>query len=889
MFLIKFFHISLFFLYSFIMCMHKGSCQMNKISVSDLIDISPREKHLFNEGWKFKKNDADPASEKIFDYQKLSPWILPSANHYLKEKKHSRPNKDAPTEFYPYTLSSDKFDDSNWRTLDLPHDWGIEEGFIDTRPNKTGKLSWAGIGWYRKSFMLTEKDRNKQISLTVDGAMSYSQIYCNGRLVGGWPYGYTSFEVDLSPYVIIGQENIIAIRLNNIDDSSRWYPGGGIYRNVWLIKKEKLFISTASIHIPDDVDIYDEAVVNFELHTSNKFDTSKKFKASVTIFETNEQQELKTVSCQSSEEMLIKGDELHSSFLNFKIKNPQLWSIDHPKLYTAKISICSEDGIEDHMVMSFGVRSAKFLPGKGFYLNGNKLKFQGVCMHHDLGALGAAFYVRAAERQLEILKEMGVNAIRTAHNPPAPEFLDLCDQMGFLVIDEFSDTWTKAKAPNGYAALFEQWSEADLRSMIQRDHHHPSVIMWSTGNEIGEQWSPKLHHVSRRLSAISKDEDPTRPTTAGCDQPVAANNGFQKTIDIFGFNYKPHLYESFIRDNPHHSFYGSETASTVSSRGMYAFPVSEDQAEGQIGFHMSSYDLYAPKWASSPDVEFKGQDSYNQVCGEFVWTGFDYLGEPTPFNDDITILTNFHTEEEKNKAKAELDALSKQKIPSRSSYFGIVDLAGFKKDRFYIYQSRWRPDFPVAHILPHWNWPERIGKITPVHVYTNGDEAELFINGKSLGRRKMNPLQYRLRWDDVIYEPGEIRVVSYKDGKLWTEKSIETTDREHHIELSVDRHIIDNDGYDLAFVTAKIVDSKGRFVPNANQKLNFSLSGPAIIAATDNGDPTDMTSFTSHSRFSFNGLALAIIKSNRASKGNAKLTVENELLGKSDIHIQIGY
>jgi len=419
-----------------------------------------------------------------------------------------------------------------------------------------------------------------------------------------------------------------------------------------------------------------------------------------------------------------------------KIAKPKLWSPDSPERYLAVTSVQQGNRTVDRFETPFGIRSFEFTADDGFHLKGKRVPLKGVCLHHDLGALGAAFNLRAATRQLEMLREMGCNAIRTSHNPPAPEFLELCDRMGFLVQDEFADTWTRAKKSNDYAELFNDWSEADVRAMVRRDRNHPSIVFWSIGNEVGEQEDPKYFPIAERLRSIVHEEDRTRPVSAGCNRPRAGSNGFQKTIDVFGYNYKPMLYAKFHTENPKIPLYGSETSSAISSRGEYVFPVSDNKADGKIGFHMSSYDLYAPAWAMPPDTEFKGQNENPFVAGEFVWTGFDYIGEPTPYNDDVTILTNFHTAEAKARAEEAIKALGKVKVSSRSSYFGIIDLAGFKKDLFYLYQARWRPELPMAHILPHWNWQDRVGEITPVYVYTSGDEAELFLNDQSLGRRK---------------------------------------------------------------------------------------------------------------------------------------------------------
>ncbi|HEV8592737.1 MAG TPA: DUF4982 domain-containing protein, partial [Pyrinomonadaceae bacterium] len=432
------------------------------------------------------------------------------------------------------------------------------------------------------------------------------------------------------------------------------------------------------------------------------------------------------------------------------------------------------------------------------------------------------------------------------------------------------------------STLFKDWHEKDLRAFIRRDRNHPSIIAWSTGNEIREQ-RPDGHAVSVMLAKIVHEEDPTRLVTAAANGGDSSTNGFQKTVDVFGFNYKPTLYGKFHQDSPNIPVWATETASTVSSRGEYFFPVSDDKSKGFFNFQVSSYDLYAPRWATPPDTEFAGQDKNPFVAGEFVWTGFDYLGEPTPFDRDSTTLLNFSDPAEQAKAAEELKAFSKIKVPSRSSYFGIVDLCGFKKDRFYIYQARWRPDLPMAHILPHWNWPERIGQVTPVHVYTSGDEAELFLNGKSLGRKKVEAFQYRLRWDDVVYQPGELKVIAYKAGKKWAEDIVKTTGSSSQLVMTADRPDIKANGSDLSFITVRVTDKNGLTAPRSKNRIKFEISGPGEIVAVDNGDATDLEFFQSTNRRVYNGLALVIIRSIKGKTGKIKLRAISEGLKGAEI------
>lgn len=844
-------------------------------------DVPLRERILFNENWSFRMGDPQGAAE-ILTYEKLKPWLLPTANPFVTTPPAVRPQGDAPGEAVGFVQPT--FDDSLWRKLDLPHDWGIEGAFDQSLPGETAKLPWFGVGWYRKHFTVDADDLAGLCDLTIDGAMSYATVWCNGKFVGGWPSGYASWQLDLTPYLKSG-DNVVAIRLDNPENSSRWYPGGGIYRNVWLEKTSPVHAEPLDTFVTTPEVTAASATIDIKTKITNRSTRPADVRVVTQIFKLSSAGKPEGAALVSSNPvpLTIAAGQSISSNSSLELAKPMLWDVGNPERYAAVTLVQQNDRLVDRYETPFGIRTIKFTADDGFHLNGRRVPLKGVGLHHDLGSLGAAFNTRAAERQLEMMREMGCNAIRITHNPPAPELLDLCDRMGFLVIDEFTDTWTYPKKPNGYARLFKDWSEADWRSIIRRDRNHPSVILWSTGNEVGEQRDAKRHAVSARLTAIAREEDPTRGSTVGCDKPDAGHNGFQKTIDVFGFNYKPHEYGKFRDANPNQPLYGSETASAVSSRGEYAFPVSENKADGRIGFQMSSYDLYAPAWAGTPDTEFKGQDENPSVAGEFVWTGFDYLGEPTPFNSDVTVLTNFHTPEARAKAEEELKALGKIKVPSRSSYFGIIDLAGFKKDRFYLYQSRWRPELPMAHILPHWNWLDRLGEVTPVHVYTSGDEAELFLNGQSLGRRKKAEFEYRLRWNDVKYAPGELKVVAYKDGREWATSSVETTGDAAKLLVKADRATITGDGRDLSFVTVTVADKDSLLVPRSKPMLKFEISGPGEIVSTDNGDPTDHTSFKSKSRAAFNGLALAIVRSKPGTTGAITLRVSGEGLAPAEV------
>jgi beta-galactosidase len=583
------------------------------------------------------------------------------------------------------------------------------------------------------------------------------------------------------------------------------------------------------------------------------------------------------------------GMKDHGFRLDIPVANPVLWDIDDPELYRVEVIVSQGNTVTDRYETNIGFRTLNFTPRDGFFLNSRRVDVRGVCNHHDLGALGAAFNTRAAERQLVILKEMGCNAIRTSHNPPAPELLDLCDRMGFLVEDEAFDAWKTPKKRNDYNKLFYPWHEEDLKAMVRRDRNHPSVFIWSIGNEVNDQNNPAL---SESLRTLVKSEDNTRPVTSGCNWDESGTNGFQKTLDVFGINYRLYRYAAFfaLKDNDNLPIHSSESASTISSRGEYFFPVVEGDLNNNLPgkgiFQISSYDLAYPAWATTPDQQWTMNDKYPAVFGEFVWTGFDYIGEPTPYGGDLTGVQPGTRRYEQ--AKQMLDKQGVTEVPSRSSYFGIMDLAGFKKDRFYLYQSHWRPDLPMAHILPHWNWPERKGLITPVHVYTSGDEAELFLNGKSLGRKKKGEFEYRLRWDDVVYQPGELKVVAYKNGEKWAEDVMKTTGKAFQLSMSADRPSILADGKDLIFVTVRIEDKDKLLVPRTNNMINFSITGPGRIVATDNGDATDHTLFQSPSRKAFNGLCLVIVAADKGASGNITLKCESRGLKTGMITINIG-
>lgn len=845
-----------------------------------------RERININRDWRYQIDDPDGVGAALH-YSRLKPYLLPCANDFIIfGKRYQRPEGN-PGENIAYVKSD--FDDSEWRHLNLPHDWAIEGPFNIDYNGSTGKLPYWGIRWYRKTLELSQDDAGKQIYLDIDGVMSYASVWCNGQYVGGWPYGYASFRLDLTPYIKAGQKNVLAIRLDNPDDTSRWYPGSGIYRNVWLVKTSPVHVEQWGTFVRNQQVDSEIAVmemgVNIENHAGK--DVQVKLQTSVYLQGKDGRPVGEEVTQSMTKDIAIKKDSWSSARFQFKVDKPKLWDIDTPNCYVA-VSRVFMDGKEmDSYETPFGIRTIEFTHDQGFMLNGQKVAIKGVCMHHDLGALGAAFNEVAAERQLRIMKEMGANAIRTSHNPPAPELVALCDRMGLMMQLELADTWQKGKRKNDYNLLFDDWSEADMRSLVRHYRNHPSVIMWSIGNEMPDQTTDQGVIIARNLTAYCHDEDPTRPTSLGCNKRDAVFRDIVNQVDIFGLNYFHKTYPVFKEQNPTRRYHASETSSATSSRGEYFFPVTTDVNDSRSGFQLSSYDMTTIGWGCAPEVQFKMNEEYSFMSGEFVWTGFDYLGEPTPYNKDLTNLLNFSDPNELEKARKELEELGKIKTPSRSSYFGIVDLCGFPKDRYYNYKSYWRPDVPTVHILPHWNWQERIGEITPVHIYTSGDAVELFLNGKSLGRREKAHSYDRLTWDDVRYEPGSLKAIAYKNGQKWAEELVETTGKPVALQVTAEKTELKNDGTDLSFIRVAVVDSQGRVVPRSKNHLKFSVTGPAEIIATDNGDATSLLPFQLSERDAYNGLALVILRSQYMKQGKVVLTVESKGLPKQKIALKV--
>lgn len=784
----------------------------------------------------------------------------------------------------PQGLESPALDDASWRKLNLPHDWAIEGPFRIELKGETGKLPYQGIGWYRKHFSIPAEDEGKQFYIDFDGAMAYAQIWLNGNYVGTWPYGYNSFRMDLTPFIQPGKENVIAVKLDTEKWESRWYSGAGIYRHVWFVKANPVHVAHWGTYITTPEITRKTALVNLEVTLDNKGNDAAEAIFQTHVFELDENNQPGTrIASFDKTKVTIKPGESAVVPTQCIVKNPKLWDIDSPYRYIAQTIVKVDGKTVDTYNTVFGIRTIEFTARNGFLLNGRRVEIQGTCNHHDLGALGAAFNTSALRRQLNILKEMGCNSLRTSHNPPAPELLELADQMGFLVWDEAFDTWQRGKREWDYNKLYDEWHEKDLMAMVHRDRNHPSVFIWSIGNEVMNQRDVEM---TKHLADIVRREDPTRPVSNGYNDPDGGREvGAVVALDIMGVNYFFGRQAEWDADPRYANkpTLGSETSSCVSTRGEYFFHTNYKN------WQISSYDMAFPGWGCSPDEQFRTNAKFPHLLGEYVWTGFDYLGEPTPYNSDETNLLNFRNDPSK-KAELEkkLEEIRKNNPPSRSSYFGIVDLAGFPKDRFYLYQSHWKPDLPMAHILPHWNWPERIDSITPVHVFTSGDEAELFLNGKSMGRKAKVPNQdFRLVWDEILYQPGELKVIAYKNGKEWATDFEKTTGDASKLNAAADRNEITSDGVDLAFVTVKVQDNDGLTVPRSHPLIQFEIEGPGEIVATDNGDQTSFVPFQSLEREAFNGMVLVIVKAKKGASGSFKVKAVSNGIQSGEIVIGI--
>ncbi len=751
------------------------------------------------------------------------------------------------------------FNDTHWESVVVPHDWAIYGPFdrnndlqnvavtqnfekeASVKTGRTGGLPYVGVGWYRTRF---DVEPGRQTMLVFDGAMSEAKVYVNGKEACFWPFGYNSFYCDVTSFLNHdGKQNLLAVRLENRPQSSRWYPGAGLYRNVRVVTTGQIHVPVWGTQLTTPHVSEDYASVCLRTSVENAGRTELTVQTDIIS------PEGKVVSSKKNKGYINHGLPFTQNFI---VEHPALWSPESPSLYRAVSKIYSGDTLLDTYTTRFGIRSIEYIADKGFFLNGKHRKFQGVCNHHDLGPLGAAINVSALRHQLRMLKDMGCDAIRTAHNMPAPELVSLCDEMGFMMMIEPFDEWDIAKCENGYHRFFNEWAERDMVNMLHQYRNNPCVVMWSIGNEVPTQWSAEGYKVAKFLQDICHREDPTRPVTCGMDQVDSVlDNGFAAMLDIPGFNYRAHRYEEAYERLPQNIVLGAETSSTVSSRGVYKFPAERKAGAMYDDHQSSSYDLEYCSWSNIPDIDFALAEDYDWTIGQFVWTGFDYLGEPSPYDTNAW--------------------------PNHSSMFGIIDLASIPKDRYYLYRSIWNKDEETLHILPHWNWEGYEGKPIPVFVYTNYPSAELFVNGKSYGRQTKNRQtvenRYRLMWHNVTYEPGEVKVIAYDaDGKAVAEKKVYTAGKPHHIELQTDYTSLKADGKDLAYVIVRVVDKEGNLCPTDGRLLNFRVKGAGSYRASANGDPTCLDLFHLPQMHAFNGMLTVIVQAGETA-GNLELQV----------------
>ncbi|HWK06742.1 MAG TPA: beta-galactosidase GalB [Puia sp.] len=754
------------------------------------------------------------------------------------------------------------FNDKGWRDLDLPHDWSIEGKFDKDNPAGTGGGALpGGIGWYRKTFRVPASQGDKNIFIDFDGVYRKSEVWINGHSLGMRPNGYISFRYDLTPYLKYGNEmNTIAVRVDNSQQpNSRWYSGSGIYRNVWLVTTGKIFVDHWGTYITTPEVNAQAATVAISIQLNNTALQDKKLVLRTTVYDASG-----APVGSASSGINIRASETTATGQKINIPAPHCWSVDDPYLYQAVTAVISNGHIVDNYRTPIGIRSFAFDTAKGLLLNGKPIKINGVCDHHDLGCLGAAINTRALQRQLEILKAMGCNGIRTSHNPPAPELLDLCDKMGFIVMDEAFDMWKKEKTKYDYHLDWDEWHKKDLEDQVLRDRNHPSVLIWSIGNEIPEQWNKdsSADIIAKELRNIVRSLDTTRPITSALNNHDPASDGILRSgaLDLVGYNYDQKEFPDFPQKFPGKKFIGTETVSALETRGHYDMPSDSIRRwpkkwdlpleHGNADFTCSAYDNVSAPWGSTHEETWKVIKKYKFLSGQFIWTGFDYIGEPTPYP-----------------------------WPARSSYFGIIDLAGFPKDEYYMYQSEWT-DRPVLHIFPHWNWVK--GDTVDVWAYyNNADEVELSLNGKSLGVKRKEGDELHISWR-VIYEPGTLTAISRKNGKTVLTSEIKTAGKPAGIILKADRGLITADGKDLSFITAKIVDAAGNPVPEADNLIRFTANGEGAVIATDNGSETSMESFKTNEHKAFHGMCLAVIQS-KGKAGRIQLTATAEGLAATSI------
>ncbi len=749
-------------------------------------------------------------------------------------------------------------DKQSWETVNIPHDWAISGPFdkkwdlqvvaitqngekeATEKSGRSGSLPWIGDGYYKRNISIPS-GFNGHAELVFDGAMAEPTVFINGQKAGYWPYGYNTFRIDVTPFVKPG-DNLLEVNLRNVEESSRWYPGAGIYRPVKLVlTPTQTYIDDWSLYIHTVSIKEGKAVVEAEARVVNP----QKGSAQMIIIDPDS-------NTITSRDIRIEADgKIYNKFI---VNDPKLWTPETPHLYKVVARVYQEHHeLLDEKMVNTGLRTVSVSKKGGFQLNGKTRKLKGVCLHHDLGPLGAAINKAALVRQIKTMKEMGCDAIRTAHNMPSQWQMDICDSLGMMVMAESFDMWIYPKCKNGYARFFKEWSDRDITNLVLANRNHPGIVMWSIGNEIPEQGMTGGRQMAAHLQDLCHQLDPTRPVTQGCDRPDnAIATGFLPTMDVPGLNYRLHRYQDTFNKLWQGYLLGSETASTVSSRGTYYFPVEPSNKNTHPDGQCSGYDVEWCPWSNLPDDDWQWQDDKDWVIGEFVWTGYDYLGEPTPYDDYW---------------------------PSRSSYFGICDLAGLPKDRYYLYRSKWNKEQHTIHLLPHWTWPGREGEVTPVYCYTDYDEAELFVNGKSQGRIKKNPAErldrYRLRWNNVKYEPGEVKVVVYDtDGQVAGTKNIKTAGKPSKIQADVwtqSGTTLKADGNDLAFVTISLIDNKGTFVPTATDQFEFEVTGAGTFKAVCNGDATSLEVFTKPTMKLFAGQLVVVVQ---AGKTPGKMTLK---------------
>ncbi len=773
------------------------------------------------------------------------------------------------------------YDTSEWRDLDLPHDWAIEGPFSSEYNARCGGLPYHGTGWYRKEFDVSFAQEGRITNIIFDAAMNNATVWVNGVEVGRRYFGYVGFKFDITKYLKYGDKNVIAVRLTPEDHSSRWYPGAGLYRNVWISSDMPTHIPHWGTYVTTPTVTDAKAVVQVETQIKNDSDSEQPLTVQYEIIAPNDK-----VVAKKMDKITIAANSQKKIGIYMDVLKPLRWDLETPNMYTLKTKVVSHKATIDESETPFGIRQIAY-DKDGFYLNGRKIKFNGVCIHHDNGPLGGELYERADERKIQIMKDMGANAIRTSHNPAAPEFLDLCDRMGMLVLCEMFDMWRVPKVPQGYSQYFDEWAVKDVESIIEINRNHPSLIMWSTGNEVQDQYEENGGwQTAKMLTEVCHRMDPTRPTTTGFHHyPAPYDQNMVQQVDIVGVNYHVQDYAAIRRDYPDLAIYGSEVTSGTSSRGVYVQPAG--QAIPDETCQLSSYD-YGVVGVNPMDMELHQQAEHPYSMGYFIWTGFDYLGEPSPYGGRDNSTHGYWNDN----------------WPSHSSYFGAVDLVGLPKDRFYFYQSNWS-DKPMVHLLPHWNWPGMEGDKIDVGVYTNCEEAELFLNGKSLGKKKKGvdlvemtcydktqkkkqgtfKSRFRLRWE-VPYEAGEIKVVGYNGGKPVSEKSIRTASEPAIIKLSADRTTIDADGRDLSYVTIRVEDKDGNLCPMADNLINFSVEGAGKLIAVGNGNSASLESFQAPHIKAFSGMCVAILRSEAGESGDMTLTATSDGLSNGVVSVE---